>query len=87
MAIIEEYARCLELWSRAGTDAVLLPGMSRREALSFRSRLYRIRAAMAAQQHPYYASAAEAKISMIQIDTGVGAEELWTLSIRPKSAD
>ena len=72
MAIIEEYARCLELWRLAGTGEVLLPGMSRAQALSFRSRLYRIRAAMAAQQHPYYPSVAEAKISMIQIDTGVG---------------
>jgi hypothetical protein len=48
-----------------------------------RSRLYRIRAAMKDQRHPYYPNAAGAKISVIQMDTGVGGEELWTLSIVP----
>jgi len=49
VGIIEDYARCLELWRLAGTDEVLLPGMSRADALSLRRRLYRIRAAMARQ--------------------------------------
>jgi len=79
--IIEEYERCLEIWRAAGIDDVLLPAMSRTDALSLRRRLYRIRAAMARQQHPYYESAARARISMIQVDTGVGGEELWALSV------
>ena len=83
MAIIDDYAWCLELWRRAATDEILLPGMPRREALSLRSRLYRIRAAMEQQRHPYYPNVAHAKISVIPLDTGVGGEELWTLSILP----
>ena len=79
--VIEEYERCLEIWRAAGPDDVLLPAMSRTDALSFRSRLYRIRAAMGRQKHPYYESAARARISVIQVDTGVGGEELWALSI------
>jgi hypothetical protein len=81
--IIEEYARCLELWRCAATEEILLPGMSRSEALSLRSRLNRIRAAMAHQQHSYYPKAAGARISLFQLDTGVGGEELWTLAIIP----
>jgi hypothetical protein len=80
---IEEYAECPELWRAAGDDEILLPGMSRKQALSLRSRLYRIRAAMADQQHQYYPKAAGAKISLIQIDTGAGGEDLWTLAIVP----
>jgi hypothetical protein len=83
VAIIEDYAWCLELWRRAATEEILLPGMSRGEALSLRSRLYRIRAAMEQQRHTYYPDVARAKISVIQLDTGSGGEELWTLSIVP----
>ena len=83
MSFIEEYARCLELWRAAAAEEILLPGMSRSEALSLRSRLYRIRAAMKNQGRPYYPHAATAKISLLQIDTGAGGEELWTLSIVP----
>jgi hypothetical protein len=52
--VIEEYEHCLEIWRAARTDDVLLPPMPRTDALSFRRRLYRIRAAMGRQQHPYY---------------------------------
>ena len=83
MSFIEAYAQCLELWRRAATEAILLPGMSRSEALAMRSQLYRIRAAMKHQHHPYYEDVAHAKISVIQVDTGVGGGELWTLSIIP----
>jgi hypothetical protein len=83
MGVIEDYAWCLELWRRAATEEILLPAMSRREALSLRSRLYRIRGAMEQQRHPYYENVARAKIAVIQLDTGAGGEELWTLSIIP----
>jgi hypothetical protein len=83
VAIIEDYAWCLELWRLAATEEILLPAMSRSEALSLRSRLYRIRAAMKEQRHTYYAGIAQTKISVMQLDTGVGGEELWTLSIVP----
>jgi len=83
MSFVDEYARCLELWRAAGADEVLLPGISRSEALSLRSRLYRIRAAMKDQRHPYYPNAAGAKIALIQMDTGAGGEELWALAIMP----
>ena len=39
VAVIEDYAWCLELRRRAATEEILLPGMSRNEALSLRSRL------------------------------------------------
>lgn len=81
--VIEDYEHCLEIWSSAGTGEIMLSAMSRADAMSLRHRLYRIRAAMKAQQHPYYKSAAGAKISVIQVDTGAGGEELWALSIRP----
>jgi hypothetical protein len=81
--VIEDYEHCLEIWSLAGTDEIMLPAMSRADAMSLRRRLYRIRAAMKAQQHPDYERAAGATISVIQVDTGVGGEELWALFIRP----
>jgi hypothetical protein len=81
--VIEDYKHCLEIWSSAGTDQILLPVMSRAEAMSLRHRLYRIRAAMKAQRHPYYERAAGATISLIQVDTGVGGEELWAICIKP----
>jgi hypothetical protein len=81
--VIEDYEHCLEIWNSAGTDEIMLPPMSRADALSLRSRLYRIRAAMKAQQHPYYERVAGATISDIQVDTGAGGEELWALYIRP----
>ncbi len=65
VAIIEDYAWCLELWRRAATEEMLLPGMPRSEALSLRSRLYRIRAAMKRQGHTYFPDVARAKISLI----------------------
>ena len=83
VAIVEDYAWCLELWRCAATEEILLQGMSRGEALSLRSRLYRIRAAMKRQSHSYYPDVARAKISVIQLDTGAGGDELWTLSILP----
>ncbi len=86
-AIVEDYEHCLEIWNSAGTDEIMLPAMSRADALSFRRRLYRIRAAMKAQQHPYYERAASATISVIQVDTGAGGDELWALSIRPIRPD
>jgi len=86
VAIIEDYAWCLELWRRAATEEILLPGMSRSEALSLRSRLYRIRAAMKQQRHTYFPDIARMKISVIQLDTGAGGDELWTLSIVPSDA-
>ncbi len=79
--VVEEYAWCLELWRRAATEEILLPGMSRSKALSLRSRLYRIRAGMEQQGHSYYENVASAKISVIQLDTGAGGEELWSLSV------
>jgi hypothetical protein len=79
--VVEEYAWCLELWRRAATEEILLAAMSRSEALLLRSRLYRIRAAMKQQSHSYYANVAGAKVSVIQLDTGAGGEDLWTLSI------
>jgi hypothetical protein len=86
VAIIEDYAWCLELWRRAATEEVLLLGMSRSEALSLRSRLYRIRAAMEKQRHTYYPDVARIKISVVQLDTGAGGDEVWTLSIGPSEA-
>jgi hypothetical protein len=86
VAIVEDYAWCLELWRCAATEEILLPGMPRSEALSLRSRLYRIRAAMKRQSHSYYPDVARAKISVIQLDTGAGGDELWTLSILPADA-
>jgi hypothetical protein len=83
VAIIEDYAWCLELWRRAATEEILLSGMLRGEALSLRSRLYRIRAVMKRQSHTYFADVARMKISLIQLDTGAGGDELWTLSIVP----
>ena len=80
---IEDYEHCLEIWSSAGTDEIMLPAMSRAYAMSLRRRLYRIRASLKAQQHPYYERAAGATISVIQVDTGAGGEELWALYIRP----
>ena len=79
--VIEDYEHCLEIWSAAGTEEIMLPAMPRVDALSFRRRLYRIRAAMKAQQHPYYERAAGATISVIQLDTCAGGEELWALFI------
>ncbi len=41
---------------------------------------------MGRQKHPYYESAARARISVIQVDTGVGGEELWayrSITMRP----
>jgi hypothetical protein len=70
--IVEDYAWCLELWRGAATEEILLPGMSRSEALSLRSRMYRIRAAMKQQRHTYFPDVAHTKISVIQLDTGVG---------------
>jgi hypothetical protein len=86
VAIIEIYAWCLELWRRAATEEILLAGMSRGEALSLRSRLYRIRAAMEHQRHTYFPDVAGTKISVIQLDTGAGGDELWTLSILPSDS-
>jgi hypothetical protein len=83
MSVIEEYARCLELWRAAATEEIVVSGMSRSEALSLRSRLYRIRAAMEQQRHPYYENVARAKISIMQLDTGAGGGDLWALSIVP----
>ena len=83
MATIEDYAWCLELWRCAATEEITLPGMSRGEALSLRSRLYRVRAAMEQQRHTYFPNVAHTKISIMQLDTGVGGEELWTLTIIP----
>ena len=81
MATIEDFAWCIELWRRAATEEILLSGISRSEALSLRSRLYRIRAAMEQQRHTYFQDVAHTKIAVIQLDTGVGGNELWTLSI------
>jgi hypothetical protein len=81
--IVEDYAWCLELWRGAATEEILLPGMSRSEALSLRSRMYRIRAAMKQQRHTYFPDVAHTKISVIQLDTGVGGDELWALAIVP----
>jgi hypothetical protein len=57
--------------------------MSRADAVSLRHRLLRIRVAMKAQQHPQYERAAGATVSLIQVDTGAGGEELWAVSIKP----
>jgi hypothetical protein len=81
--IIEDYAWCLELWRGAATEEILLPGMSRSEALSLRSRMYRIRAAMEQQRHTYFPDVAHTKISVIQLDTGAGGDKLWALAIVP----
>jgi hypothetical protein len=81
--LIGDYEHCLEIWNAAGTDEIMLPAMSRADAMSLRQRLYRIRAAMKAQQHPYYEKTAGSTISVIQVDTGAGGEELWALYIRP----
>ena len=35
---IEDYGHCLEIWNSAGTDEIMLPPMSRADALSLRSR-------------------------------------------------
>ena len=83
MSIIDDYTWCLELWRRAATEEILLPGMSRGEALFLRSRLYRIRAAMEQQRHAYFQDVAHTKIAVIQLDTGAGSDELWALAIMP----
>ena len=38
---------------------------------------------MEQQRHTYFPDVAHTKISVMQLDTGVGGEELWTLSIVP----
>ena len=83
MATIQDYAWCLELWRLAATEEILLPGMSRSEALSLRSRLYRIRAAMEQQRHTSFPDVAHTRIAVIQLDTGTGGDELWALALMP----
>lgn len=63
--------RYLELWRDGGTKGVELK-MGKAEAVALRHRLYRLRAAMKAENHPWYSAAERAAISILF--TGSGSE-------------
>ena len=76
--------RLIQLWKDGALAEVIVPSPdpgSRGEAHHFRHTMYRLRLAMKREQHPDYAIAETASISLIEQDKG--GVKRWCILIRP----